>query len=74
MPLLASGAVIVLIAIGAMWYILALSEEGAPTPAPAEAFTPVNVEVGAQVSEAAETPADKLPTTNPFSDYKNPFE
>ena len=31
-------------------------------------------DVAAQVSGAVETPAEKLPETNPFSNYKNPFE
>lgn len=31
-------------------------------------------DIGVQVSGAVETPADKLPGTNPFTDYKNPFE
>lgn len=31
-------------------------------------------DVSAEVSGALETPAEKLPETNPFSGYKNPFE
>lgn len=31
-------------------------------------------DVGAQVSGAVETPAEKLPGTNPFAGYTNPFE
>lgn len=31
-------------------------------------------DVSVQVSSAVETPAEKLPQTNPFTDYKNPFE
>ena len=30
--------------------------------------------VGAEVSGAIESPAEKLPETNPFKNYKNPFE
>lgn len=70
-PLLLAGAAVALVAVGAFWYMASKAE---PEPTPAEAFTPVEIEVGAQVSEAAETPADKIPETNPYSDYKNPFE
>ena len=31
-------------------------------------------DVSAEVGAATETPADKLPETNPFSESKNPFE
>jgi len=33
-----------------------------------------DTDVSAEVSSAVETPAEKLPETNPFSSYKNPFE
>lgn len=29
--------------------------------------------ISAQISGAVESPSEKLPQTNPFSDYKNPF-
>lgn len=31
-------------------------------------------DVSTEVSGAVESPAEKLPETNPFSGYKNPFE
>lgn len=31
-------------------------------------------DISTQVSNAVETPAEKLPETNPFAGYKNPFE
>lgn len=31
-------------------------------------------DVSTEVSNAVETPAEKIPETNPFKGYKNPFE
>ena len=37
-------------------------------------ITTQEIEVGTEISAAAQTPAEKLPETNPYSGYKNPFE
>lgn len=45
---------------------------------PQKAVAPTELQTGpdvsAEISGAVETPAEKLPETNPFSGYKNPFE
>lgn len=72
MPLVIGG-VLVLVIVAAAYFFFAPSEESAPVSQPAPQIDS-GPDVAAQVSGAVETPADKLPETNPFSDYKNPFE
>ncbi|MDO8514793.1 MAG: hypothetical protein Q7S50_04580 [bacterium] len=66
---LAIGGVLVFIIAGAMYFFFALDRGSDPIPK-----IDSGPDVAAQVSGAVETPADKLPETNPFSGYKNPFE
>jgi len=64
------GGVLVLIIAAAAYFFFVPGQESVQVP---EIDTSAS-DVSAQVSGAVETPADKLPETNPFSDYKNPFE
>lgn len=67
------GGVLVLVVVAAAYLFFAPSGESVPV---SEQVPQIDSgpDVAAQVSGAVETPADKLPGTNPFSDYKNPFE
>lgn len=67
---LISGGIVVALALCASVYFYLL----APQPASEVPTIDTGPDVAAQVSGAVETPAEKLPQTNPFSDYKNPFE
>lgn len=69
-PLLA-GTVLLLIAAAAV-YFLYVRPQTPEVPQLESADTAPNV--SAEVSGAVESPAEKLPETNPFSGYKNPFE
>jgi len=71
---LAIGSVLVLVIIAAVYLFYTPQQQSAPAPAPAATTNDTTVDVSAEVGGAVETPADKLPETNPFSDYKNPFE
>ncbi|MBI5457998.1 hypothetical protein HY971_04730 [Candidatus Kaiserbacteria bacterium] len=75
---LAIGGVLVLLIIAAVYFFYAPQQQSsaAPEAEPASVATTTDttVDVSAEVGGAAQTPADKLPETNPFSDYKNPFE
>lgn len=62
----------IVVATAALYWYYALPKQSA-TPAVDTLDTSVP-DVSAEVSGAVETPAEKLPETNPFSDYKNPFE
>ena len=67
------GGVLVLVVVAAAYFFFAPNEVSVPV---SEQVPQIDSgpDVAAQVSGAVETPADKLPETNPFSDYKNPFE
>lgn len=67
LPLIGIGVAALVLALGAYYYFTQLPV--APEPV-AESE---NTSVGAQVSSAAQTPADKLPETNPFTTKTNPF-
>jgi hypothetical protein len=69
-PLIIGGAVVVAIAAVLYWYY-ALPKQSAVPTVDTSVTSP---DVSAEVSGAVETPAEKLPETNPFNDYKNPFE
>lgn len=68
-PLVIAGVIVILVIAGAVYVFFPQKQEVTQTP---EIDT--GPDVSAQVSGAVETPADKLPETNPFSGYKNPFE
>ena len=70
----AIGGALVLVIIAAVYFFYTPPEQSAPAPVPVATTTDTAVDVSAEVGGAVETPADKLPETNPFSDYKNPFE
>jgi len=68
------GGVLVLLIVGAVYLFFAFF-----TPEKVQESDPIpqidsGPDIAAEVGGAVETPADKLPETNPFSDYKNPFE
>ena len=68
LPLVIGGVLVLIIAAAAYFFF---------APEPKSDQVPQidsGPDVAAQVSGAVETPADKLPETNPFSGYKNPFE
>ena len=66
------GGVLVLLIVGAVYLFFAFFvPEQKSDPIPQIDSGP---DVTAEVVGAVETPADKLPETNPFSGYKNPFE
>ncbi len=67
------GGVLVLLIAGAAYFFFAQERQSDPVPK-TDSVSDVTVDVTAEVVEAVETPADKLPETNPFSGYKNPFE
>ncbi|OGC87495.1 hypothetical protein A3C20_02945 [Candidatus Kaiserbacteria bacterium RIFCSPHIGHO2_02_FULL_55_25] len=71
---IAIGGALVLVIIAAVYFFYTPQQQSAPTPVPAATTTDITVDVSAEVGEAAQTPADKLPETNPFTGYKNPFE
>ena len=71
---LAIGGVLVLFFIAAVSLFYPPQQKSPPAPPPAATTNDTTVDVSAEVGGAVETPADKLPETNPFSDYKNPFE
>lgn len=68
--MLATGGIVVLVAIGTALYF-GFGRTATVTEVPEIDTGP---DIGAQVSGAVETPAEKLPETNPFKGYKNPFE
>ncbi len=70
-PLL--GGIVVLIVIGVGLYFYLNKAPRAPVEDETQAIE-TGPDVGAEISGAVETPAEKLPQTNPFSGYKNPFE
>ncbi len=63
------GGVLVLVIVATVYFFFAPGQESDSIPQ-----IDSGPDVAAQVSGAVETPADKLPETNPFSGYKNPFE
>lgn len=74
LPLIGIGVASLVLALGVYYYFIQL-------PAPEPVMESADTSVGAQVSSAAQTPADKLPETNPFeaktnpfTEYTNPFE
>ena len=75
---LAIGGALVLLIVGAVYFFYTPQQHdnAVPETAPVSAATTTDttIDVSAEVGGAVETPADKLPETNPFSDYKNPFE
>ena len=74
---LAIGGVLVLLIAGAVYFFYTPQQQdnAVSETAPVSASTTTDtIDVSAEVGGAVETPADKLPETNPFSDYKNPFE
>ncbi|MDO8576656.1 MAG: hypothetical protein Q7R90_05105 [bacterium] len=77
LPLAIGGALVLLIA-GAVYFFYTPQQQNTAVPeaepVSAATTTDTTVDVSAEVGGAVETPADKLPETNPFSDYKNPFE
>ena len=76
LPLAIGGALVLLIA-GAVYFFYTPQQQdnAVSETAPVSASTTTDtIDVSAEVGGAVETPADKLPETNPFSDYKNPFE
>jgi len=76
LPLAIGGALVLLIA-GAVYFLYTPQQQdnAVSETAPVSAATTTDtIDVSAEVGGAVETPADKLPEMNPFSDYKNPFE
>ena len=69
-PVFAGAAVLMVAAVAA--YFLYVQPQ-APIEPQLESIDTAP-EVSTQVSGAVESPAEKLPETNPFSGYKNPFE
>jgi len=70
LPLVIGGAlVLVLVIAAAAYFFFVPAQESEPIPQ-----IDSGPDIAAEVGGAVETPADKLPETNPFSDYKNPFE
>jgi len=67
--LILGGVVVLAAAVAAMYF--AVGRTPAVTEAPQIDTGP---DISAQVSGAVETPAEKLPETNPFTNYKNPFD
>ena len=68
MPVAVGGALVIVVVV-AVYFLYTPQQQPVEVPA-----IDTGPDVSAQVSGAVETPADKLPETNPFSDYKNPFE
>jgi hypothetical protein len=73
-PLIVGGALALAALASAVWYY-GVRPASAPEPSAGEDT------VGANISEAAQTPAENIPDTNPFraetnpfADYPNPFE
>ncbi|OGL72346.1 hypothetical protein A3D72_04675 [Candidatus Uhrbacteria bacterium RIFCSPHIGHO2_02_FULL_57_19] len=77
LPITIGGALALLI-IAAMYFFYPLQQQNNAVPetkpVSAATTTDTTVDVSAEVGGAVETPADKLPETNPFTGYKNPFE
>jgi len=77
LPLAIGGALVLLIA-GAVYFLYTPQQQdnavSETAPVSAATTTDTTIDVSAEVGGAVETPADKLPEMNPFSDYKNPFE
>ena len=75
---LAIGGGLVLLIAGAVYFFYTPQQQNnavpAAEPVSAATTTDTTVDVSAEVGGAVATPADKLPGTNPFSGYKNPFE
>ena len=75
---LAIGGALVLLIVGAVYFFYTPQQQdnavSETTPVSAATTTDTTIDVSAEVGGAVETPADKLPETNPFSYYKNPFE
>ena len=74
---LAIGGALVLLIVGAVYFFYTPQQQdnAVSETAPVSASTTTDtIDVSAEVGGAVETPADKLPEMNPFSDYKNPFE
>ena len=70
LPLVIGGVlVLVLVIAGAAYFFFVPEPQSDPIPQ-----IDSGPDVTAEVTAAVETPADKLPETNPFSGYKNPFE
>ena len=77
LPIAIGGALVLIIIVAAYVFYAPQQSEPLPETSPVSAAattTDATVDVSAEVGGAVETPADKLPETNPFSDYKNPFE
>lgn len=73
LPIAIGGALALVIIVG-VYLFYTPPVQNAPAPVPAAITTDTTVDVSAEVGAAAQTPADKLPETNPFTGYKNPFE
>lgn len=71
MPMLAGILAVVLALAAVVYFFYPYPEEEQVSEIPQIETGP---DVAAEVSGAVETPAEQLPQTNPFSDYKNPFE
>ena len=68
--LLCAALISILVIAGAATYYFS-GEEVVENEAPTVMDVP---DVSADVSSAVEAPAERLPETNPYSTYKNPFE
>lgn len=66
-------AVLLIAALGAFYYYRYMQKPDPEAPLSSSEIE-TGPDVSSDVSAAVETPAEKLPETNPFSGYKNPFE
>lgn len=74
--LVAAALGVAVLALGAAAYFYFYAPQSASETPTAEETPALNIgpDVGAEISGAVETPAEKLPETNPFTGYKNPFD
>ena len=73
--LIAAGAIVVIATLGVVaYFFFAPASQTAEVRELDTSELDTGPDVAAQVSGAVETPAEKLPETNPFGSYKNPFE
>lgn len=70
-PVLIIGGIVTILGLAAAVYYLNQSKPATEDAVPEIVEAP---DVSTDVSAAAQTPAEQLPQTNPFSGYKNPFE
>ncbi len=68
------GAAVSLVILGVIAYFLYSLTPQSPEIQTQTPVLDTSPDIGAQVSGAVESPAEKLPQTNPFEGYKNPFE